>query len=481
MGAAKKILRVILYSALGILSGLIILLILLLVLPNLSSAPEGTDDTFSESITMGLNESEMHSESSLYEPDFVEPQMSDSLLKDYETFYIDNAEEHPPSFEPESPGYSYDYSQSLLPLNVSALSEDLQTAIDSIAERHRAIGVQVAVIQDGAVYGVHSFGYATRGADPMTEEHKIRAASLTKPVLAMTIVALADKDMLDIDEDISEYWEMTIRNPNRRDYPITIRQMLTHTSSLNDFPLGFRSSESLLREQFRDGTIFRNATPGRIGSWLYSNFAYTALGVTVEVATGETVNNLASELLFEPLGIDAAFGSGSVERTDLLATLYNNGGSIGRSLSRQIETLGSTFPGETGVEFSGGLAISAIDLAQLLAVLINHGEYRGAYILSPEAVSLMEYSAGSAGGFEQLLSMRRVSGLFGEEVLIYHTGSNFGMFALMSYNPISGNGVVVLTTGARDERNALFMRLICAEISEYIYEYLRTKYDYSGE
>jgi len=484
VGKARKALRVILYSLASIIGAFVILFAAILIMSNLSAAPGHENDEFYELRATDLEESEVHSGS-----DFDESQMSESSSTDYdisdlpvdEATYGGYTEEYLPSPESEyNEYYEYyeypnDYMQGLLPLEAGYLSESLQAAIDDIATRHRAIGVQVAVIRNGTVYGAHSFGYASRDIQAMTDEHKIRVASLTKPILAMTIMALEDEGILSIDEDIGEYWGMTVRNPNRSDYPITLQQMLSHTSSINDFPLGFHSNDALLREQFRDGTIFRNTTPGRIGSWLYSNFAYTTLGVTVEVAVGETVNSLASEFLFQPLEIDAAFGSGSVERTDLLATLYTAGGGIGRSVSRQIDTPGSTFPGETGVEFSGGLTISATDLAQLLAVLINNGQYRGVNILSPESVARMESSMGSTGSFEQLLSMRKVSGLFGEEVLIYHTGSNFGMFALMSYNPITGNGVVVLTTGARDERNALGMRMVCADISEYIYEYLRLR------
>lgn len=38
--------------------------------------------------------------------------------------------------------------------------------------------------------------------------------------------------------------------------------------------------------------------------------------------------------------------------------------------------------------------------------------------------------------------------IYEEEKLYFHTGSSYGVYALLSYNPVSKNGVVVLTTGA---------------------------------
>lgn len=469
---SNRIIRVFAYAAIGISVVVILIVVVMFIMTYV--LPSSYADQEAENENYYIYTDENH-----YEPEIesdVEFDMDPS---------IEDIDEN------ISNEYDYDYTldivqgdivceedeacdeEKLQPLVVNMLNEDLRNSIDSISRRHGAVGVQVAVIHNGEILGTHNFGYATRNTQPMSDDIMIRTASLTKPILAMAILGLADEGVIDIDEDIGEYWGMSVRNPNRRDYPISIRQMLTHTSSINDFTLGFRSDEPLLREQFRDGTIFRNVTPGTMGSWLYSNFAYTALGVTIEIAIDETVNSIATRLLFAPLEIDAAFGSGSVQNTDMLATLYTSGGGVGRSVDRKIATTGSTLPGETGVEFSGGLTISALDLAQLLAVLINDGEFRGVRILSSEAVEVFETIEGTTGGFQQLLSMRQISGLFGEEEIIYHTGSNFGVFALMSYNPINGNGVVVLTTGARDERNALGMRMICVDISKYIYEHLR--------
>ena len=358
------------------------------------------------------------------------------------------------------------------PTSIQSFDEYMQAEINRIAARHSAIGVQIAVVREGEVAYTHEFGYAVMSGTLMTSDNKIRSASLTKPILAILAVKLHEIGEIDIDADISEYWGIHVRNPNHRETPITIRQIISHTSSIDERRFPYATSEAVHFAEFNAGSIFTSSRPGSIGSWFYSNFAYAVLGITLEVATGETVNDLANRLLFHPLDIDAAFGAGSVTNTDLVAALYRQGGRSARTIETQLGLPGSTYPGETGVEFAGGLTISAVDFAKLLAALIGQGEYGGVRILSPESVSMIESSQGTVGGFNQSLSMRHRENMLGQEELFWHTGTAWGVVALASYNPITGNGIVIITTGANNSRDGHGLSQIGAEISRVIYDYL---------
>ena len=348
-------------------------------------------------------------------------------------------------------------------------NNSIQSGIDTIAVKYGAVGLQIAVIKNGVITGAYVYGDAVRGSTPMTIDTKIRVASVSKVILTMAIMRLCELGLLDIDADIGDYWGAPVRNPNHSEVPVTMRQILSHTSSIIVYDYGFSADGELVRRRFLDGSCFGRNTPGAIGSWNYNNYAFAALGLTVEVAMDETVNSIASRYLFSPLGIDAAFGSGSISDTSNIATLYTNGGGVGRSDETQRGTLGSTFPGERGEEFPGGLTISAYDLAKLIAVLAGRGQYGGVRILTDESVSLMESSQGRTGGFEQCLPLRRRANLYGKEELCYHTGSNYGVYNLISYDPVTGDGVVVLTSGASGATDAYGIYAICGEISEYVY------------
>jgi len=378
-----------------------------------------------------------------------------------------------PSPAPAHPNENAPAPDTTAPTGVLASDPGIQPDLDRIAERFGAVGVQVAVITNGEITGTYCYGYATKGAAPMTVATKIRSASLSKVALAMVIMQLAEDNEISIDADIGEYWGMEIRNPNHRDAPITMRQFLSHTSSITVNDNGYYAPGEQIRRRLRDGTCFDGKTPGDIGSWNYNNYGFAVLGLTVEFAVNETVNSIAARRLFAPLGIDSAFGPGSISDTGRLATLYTYGGGVGRSTGVLRNDTGNSFPGESGGDFPGGLTISAYDYAKLIAVLANRGEYGGVRVMSPRTVSLMESPQGRAESFDQCLAIRRIRNLFGEDELFYHTGSNYGVFTLASYDPVNRSGVVVFTSGADGRRDSVGVPVVCAEFSEYIYKLIK--------
>ncbi|MDR0859019.1 MAG: serine hydrolase [Oscillospiraceae bacterium] len=344
----------------------------------------------------------------------------------------------------------------------------LRGKIDAISKKYGAAGVSVAVIADGEIIAAYAYGSATKGSAPMTPETKLRVASISKAVVGMTIMTLQEEGALDIDADIGEYWGATVRNPSYRDIPVTMRYILSHMSSITPLGDGYNSNGSAIKNGLVSGNNFSRVTPGSSGAYVYNNYGFTVLGVTAELAAGETLNSAAKRNIFEPLGIDAAFGSAYLEDSSNLATIYRYDGSVGLSVGSQVNGTGSTYPGENGSKFPGGLAINVIDLAKLVTVLINDGEYKGARILSKESVALMETPVGQFGLFEQCLPLFRRTDTFGQSEIFYHKGNAYGVFNLISYNPATKSGVVVLTSGASGaEKNGIYS--ICADISEYVY------------
>ena len=86
-----------------------------------------------------------------------------------------------------------------------AVQSPPQSTVDSVAEKYGAVGVQVAVIKNGAVKDTFEYGYATAGSIPMTSDHKIRVASLSKIVVGMNAMKMQEEGIVDIDHPISEY------------------------------------------------------------------------------------------------------------------------------------------------------------------------------------------------------------------------------------------------------------------------------------
>jgi len=171
-------------------------------------------------------------------------------------------------------------------------------AADSLIARllveHRLQAISVAVVQDGRVAysGVAGEVEPGRRADTSTV---FRAASLGKPVFAYLVLRLVDEGVLDLDSPIDtflprplaeyEHYRALAADPRHR--ALTVRRILSQQSGLPNW--------------YRQGPVPLLAEPGtRFG---YSGEGYQLLQLVVEERTGRTVNDLAREKVFEPLGM----------------------------------------------------------------------------------------------------------------------------------------------------------------------------------
>lgn len=345
--------------------------------------------------------------------------------------------------------------------------EKLSRAVAAAARRHGAVGVQAAVIEGGAVTGVYHYGWAVKDSVPMTDAHKLRTASLSKVAVGLSAALLAEEGIVDYDADVGTYWGVETWKP------VTIRSMLSHTSTL-------LNSESVawdyrgVRAQLAGASGYAGGAPGDLRYWSYNNHAFGVLGQTLELAAGRYLDDVLEERLLGPLGADCSFAAGELESPELVAPLYRTD-SLGRSAAslRSIRRWGA--PGDTGRQFAGGFTSSARDLAKLTALLAGDGCFEGVRLMDAESVALMESHDARAlpGGSYQALPMRLRFGLYGRERLYYHTGSAYGVYNLLSYDPDTGDGVVVLTMGANGGKDECGIYAVCAEISRAVYETIR--------
>lgn len=353
--------------------------------------------------------------------------------------------------------------------------------IADIAEKYSAVGVQAAMIKDGKVNGSFAWGWATVGAEPMTENTAIRAGSLSKIALAMNVMSMQEKGIVNINSDISRYWGFDIRNPEFPDTPITLRSLLCETSSLVYHDYANYSLEDT-RRALRDAKGFDGKKePGRAEAWSACSFATGVVGSTLELASGGNLFEYSENGVFADAGINtadsvrASFASGRV--TGSVAALYDIGHCAVRSSETQRERKGSRTPGENISCWAGGLTISAKDMAALIAVLADDGEYNGVRVLSPQSVAAMEtfiFEAEEYGvDFFQCLPMRYRNGMYDGRGLYYQTGNAYGVLSVATYDPVSRCGVVVITTGAQDSRDEFGVYRVCGEICTRLYELMK--------
>ena len=348
---------------------------------------------------------------------------------------------------------------------------EAEQILEEVMADSSAVGVSLTVIEDGEVGASAAWGWAVRGERPMTADTKIRAASLSKTAVGLCAIAMAEDGLADLDAPLGTYWGEGVRDPYAQTQP-SIRTLMAHASGLKDF--GVTRGLSKLRGILSSSSAWRNVEPGTPEAWYYSNFGVCVLGTTLELSSGQLLDSYFQSRFLEPMGIRASLHAGKLEAEEV-AVLYDAYGNVQRTQGQQT---GQTVPDEIGLGASyypGGLTISAVDLAKLVSILAGDGMYNGEALLSPQSVEEMEtvqFSVDPGDGttpFDQCLILRRQEDLLGREELYYHTGSAYGVYALLSYDPNTGDGVVVLTTGAPRQVDDRGLYQLCARLSEQLY------------
>lgn len=342
--------------------------------------------------------------------------------------------------------------------------EALSQAITAAARRHGAVGVQAAVIENGAVTDAYHYGWAVKDSVPMTNAHKLRTASLSKVAVGLSAALLEEEGAVDYDADIGTYWGV------RTWKPVTIRSMLSHTSTLlNNESIAWDCQG--VKAQLSGASGYGRGVPGDLRYWSYNNHAFGVLGQTLELAAGRYLDDVLEERVLGPLGADCSFAAGELEEPELVTPLYRTN-SLGRSAASLRSVRRWSAPGATGRQFAGGFTSSARDMGKLTALLAGDGCFEGVRLMDAASVERMESHGSQAlpGGSYQALPMRLRFGLYGRERLYYHTGSAYGVYNLLSYDPDTGDGVVVLTMGADGGKDEYGIYAVCGEISRAVYE-----------
>ena len=104
-------------------------------------------------------------------------------------------------------------------------------------------GLAAVVADRKGVVRAEALGDAVMGHRPLTVDTPVRVASISKAVVAIGVMRLVEQGRLDLDGDVSRWLGWQLRNPAFPDAKVTLRQLLSHTSGIDDaagyrLPLG---------------------------------------------------------------------------------------------------------------------------------------------------------------------------------------------------------------------------------------------------
>lgn len=167
-------------------------------------------------------------------------------------------------------------------------------------------GCAIGVIRDGKLIYEKAYGMADlEQGSPITTDTVFHIASISKQFTAFAILLLEKDGKLSLDDDIRKHL------PELHDFgkPITIRQLLLHTSGLRDQWSLLTLAGWRMDDVITDDDIFRlacrqrelNFPPG--DRHLYSNMGYTLAAIIVERVSGMPFRKFTWKRIFEPLGM----------------------------------------------------------------------------------------------------------------------------------------------------------------------------------
>jgi CubicO group peptidase (beta-lactamase class C family) len=315
------------------------------------------------------------------------------------------------------------------PEDVGMSSERLQR-INQVVQRamdaKQIAGAVTVVARRGRLVHLETQGYTDLDAKtPLRRDAIFRLASMSKPVTGVAILMLVEEGKVRLTDPVSRFipefkdTKIAVAQPApvatgaaaapaggrgggrgapqqislvAATRPITVRDLLTHTSGLASGGAGSREAARLAP---RDTSSNLAAYIPKLGAapldfqpgteWRYSALAgMETLGRIVEVASGMAYDQFLKQRIFDPLGMkDTAFFP-TEDRMPRVAGLYERAeGALRKQDTPSWLATKTLFSG------GGGLWSTADDYLQFAQMLVNGGQLNGKRLLSPRTVDLM--------------------------------------------------------------------------------------------
>ena len=274
---------------------------------------------------------------------------------------------------------------------LDSLAGVLQHAVDQQA----IAGCSFLIAHQGEVVFREAFGFADIESErAFTTNELVPIASVSKPVLASVVMALVDQGKLTLDDPVEKYLpefkDMKVKEGKPLARRMTIRHLLSHTAGfwgnkgisadkldlIRNFrrPLGEAVSRMATYElEYQPGTKF-----------VYSGSGFCVAGRVAEVARGQSLEEIAQKVLFQPLGFSRTTYLPSKEIRTTVPTAYSrqSGGVLERQPSRTSGELRFILPG-------GSLFTTLDELAAFGVMYLENGMCHDKQVLSRESVDEM--------------------------------------------------------------------------------------------
>lgn len=253
--------------------------------------------------------------------------------------------------------------------------------MQAFVDRGEAAGIVTLLASKDNVLHLAAVGKTDlAGSRTMKTDDIFWIASMSKPVTAASIGMLVDDGKLAFDDPVSKYL------PEFAGKPITLRQVLTHTSGVPEMP----NREPHLTLEQTSKRVAEAALIFPPGSrWSYSTAGLDVMGRVVEVVSRMPFDRFLQTRIFDPLGMkDTSFWISQANATRL-AHSYQWVAAESRLRETTISYLyGTEVIDRQRPPLGGaGLFSTAEDMARFYQMMLNAGQAKGRRLLTPATVA----------------------------------------------------------------------------------------------
>jgi CubicO group peptidase (beta-lactamase class C family) len=253
-----------------------------------------------------------------------------------------------------------------------------------------------------------------------------------------------------LDQDISELVGFKVRNPAYPNTVITLKMALSHRSSINDSE-GYFSLDAIDPATNPNFAKCYNAYEPDKG-YMYCNLNYNLAGSILEKITGIRFDKYIQQQILDPLGLYGGYNVNALD-SNLIAKIYEfNKETQGFTLSPnayapRTEEINNYTMGRTTPIFSptGGMKISANDLAKYMIMHSQLGKYDGGRMISKNLSQQMQAIISEEENYG--MALETTTQLIAGKTMIGHTGVAYGLYSLMFFEPKEKIGFIVISNG----------------------------------
>lgn len=369
-------------------------------------------------------------------------------------------------------------------LTVNMSGQSLDRA-EEILKKYDLMGITMVTVSDGQITGSYQCGLRDLTAGlAVNDSTQFRIASISKLVMTTAMMKLCDEGRLDLDADVSTYLGYLLRNPLFPETPVTVRMLLSHTSSMNDG----KGYDSFLTDSYNNvsnppsfsdlmvtggkyytADMWSSWAPGK--GFIYCNANFGLAATVIERITGMRFDDYVNKVLFGPMKVCGSYTVEGLSSVANLGVIYRNvsgkwlpqSDDFGGQLSSPRDFSGYK-PGTNAAVFSpqGGLRISPSELAKIMMLQLDGGLYEGQRIISRKSIRLMQTpqwdgmkNGGSSpviwGLSEKIMKADRYPGLTGKsKIIMGHSGEAYGLVSGFFFDPLKHCGFIFMVNGTPD-------------------------------